>query len=238
MRLAESFQEAFPNAPPPYAQASRRLIAALAERCGNADEAVTMNSAILAMDPADGISSARLSRLQLKREYSGLRLGGGPIAAMNPYGKVAKAIPWSSAFALLRYGLTCPSEQIEPWFTYASTHSIVASSSTQPAWGQILVRRLLEAGRTGDSLSTIRMSAADTNTEIHNVLPKPIYLKTGTVFRVVAEEGVPLPAKCEIKTVRAHADSTVVVDVYQSDVKIGEVRVENIPEDAGEGCLW
>ena len=53
---------------------------------------------------------------------------------------------------------------------------------------------------------------------------------------LVAEEGVPLPAKREIKAIRRFGDSLMVIDVYLADTKIGEVRVENIPEEAGEGC--
>jgi hypothetical protein len=71
---------------------------------------------------------------------------------------------------------------------------------------------------------------------INNVLPRPLYLKTGSGMKLIAEEGVPLPAKCEIEAIRAHSDSSVVIDVFQADRKVGEVRVDDIPEDAGEGC--
>jgi molecular chaperone DnaK (HSP70) len=72
--------------------------------------------------------------------------------------------------------------------------------------------------------------------EIINVLPRPLYLKTGAGMKLIAEEGAPLPAKCEIEAIRAHSDSSVAIEVFQADRKVGEVRVDNIPEDAGEGC--
>jgi hypothetical protein len=51
----------------------------------------------------------------------------------------------------------------------------------------------------------------------------------------VAEEGKQLPAKCEVKLKRLHGDDSVDIPVYQDDVEIGRIHVDNIPPQAGEG---
>jgi hypothetical protein len=74
-------------------------------------------------------------------------------------------------------------------------------------------------------------------TPINTVLPKPIYLKTADGLVSVAEEGVPLPAKCEIKLKKLFGDARVEVPVLQEFEQIGSIQVDNIPETAGEGSL-
>jgi actin-like ATPase involved in cell morphogenesis len=74
-------------------------------------------------------------------------------------------------------------------------------------------------------------------TPINTVLPKPIFLKTADGLAPVAEEGAELPAKCEIKLKKIFGDSVVTVPVLQEGEEIGSIRVDNIPENAGEGSL-
>jgi molecular chaperone DnaK (HSP70) len=74
-------------------------------------------------------------------------------------------------------------------------------------------------------------------TPINTVLPKPIYLKTADGLAPVAEEGAELPAKCEIRLRKIFGDSVVTVPVMQDGEEIGLIRVDNIPETAGEGSL-
>ncbi len=81
-----------------------------------------------------------------------------------------------------------------------------------------------------------QVDAGDT-TEIATSLPKPLYLKTVTGMKLIAEEGKPLPApKCEVHLKRQHSDPKVDIEVYQEEERIGLITVENIPADAGEGC--
>jgi molecular chaperone DnaK (HSP70) len=71
--------------------------------------------------------------------------------------------------------------------------------------------------------------------EISTVLPKPIFLQTGAGLRSIAEEGIPLPAQCEIEVTRQFSEPEVIIDVVQENVVIGNIRVSNIPADAGPG---
>lgn len=72
-------------------------------------------------------------------------------------------------------------------------------------------------------------------TDISTTLPKPLYLKTASGMKLIAEEGQPLPAKCEVALKRLFGDDTVQIEVYQEDNEVGTVRVDNIPPEAGEG---
>ena len=74
------------------------------------------------------------------------------------------------------------------------------------------------------------------STPISTCLPKPLYLKTAGGMRLIAEEGAQLPAKCEETFKRLHNDDNVRIEVYQEDVPVGEVYVDRIPAEAGEGC--
>jgi hypothetical protein len=69
-----------------------------------------------------------------------------------------------------------------------------------------------------------------------DVLPKPIYLRTGSGLLTIASEAQPLPVKSkQILLEKLHGDSTIDLDVYQGPERITTIRVEGIPEDAGTG---
>ena len=54
-------------------------------------------------------------------------------------------------------------------------------------------------------------------------------------MRLVAEEGVPLPAKCEIRRPRVHGDSSLDIEIFQENEKISTIDMGDIPADAGKG---
>lgn len=73
-------------------------------------------------------------------------------------------------------------------------------------------------------------------TSITTVLPKPLYLKVGDGLVPLAEEGVPLPARCEVTLEKAwDGVDRVEVPVVLDGREIGVVLVTGIPEDAGKG---
>ncbi len=72
-------------------------------------------------------------------------------------------------------------------------------------------------------------------TEIYNVLPKPIYVRTKDGLKPIAEEGEPLPAKCEFKRPRVHDDSTLDIELYRDNEQIGVIEVASIPDHAAAG---
>ncbi|MBI2298161.1 MAG: Hsp70 family protein, partial [Armatimonadetes bacterium] len=73
-------------------------------------------------------------------------------------------------------------------------------------------------------------------TEITSVLPKPLYLKTDPLT-VMAEEGVTLPARCEVRLQRLHTRPIERIAVLQQNdpEPVGHILVEGIPPEAGEG---
>lgn len=73
-------------------------------------------------------------------------------------------------------------------------------------------------------------------TPINTVLPKPIYVKTASGLVAIADEGVPLPARCEIRLKKLFGDNSVTVDVLQEFEKVGEIQVNDLPDSAVEGC--
>ncbi len=72
--------------------------------------------------------------------------------------------------------------------------------------------------------------------DIEQVLPKPLYLETAEGLKPLAMEGDPLPARCEMIGKRLWSNSSLRINVWQEDKKVGEIVVNDIPEDAGEGC--
>lgn len=85
--------------------------------------------------------------------------------------------------------------------------------------------------------SMVYQAEGGLETPINTVLPKPIYLKTADGLAAVAEEGAELPAKCEIRLRKIFGDAIVTVPVLQEGEEVGSIRVDNIPETAGEGSL-
>jgi molecular chaperone DnaK (HSP70) len=75
------------------------------------------------------------------------------------------------------------------------------------------------------------------STAIATVLPKPLFLRTADGLLRIAEEGAPLPAKCEAKVRRLGDESTLEIPVYQEGDEVGHVVIDNIPADAGVGAL-
>jgi actin-like ATPase involved in cell morphogenesis len=75
------------------------------------------------------------------------------------------------------------------------------------------------------------------DTPINTVLPKPIFLRAADGLVSVAEEGAELPAKCEVRLKKVFGDSVLRVAVLQEGEEVGEIRVDNIPDTAGEGAL-
>ena len=73
-------------------------------------------------------------------------------------------------------------------------------------------------------------------TTISTSLPQPLYLRVVGGLKLIAEEGVPLPAKCEVTTKRRYTEPTLKIPIYLKEDEIGSVLIENIPENAGEGC--
>ena len=53
----------------------------------------------------------------------------------------------------------------------------------------------------------------------------------------IAEEGVPLPARCEVRLRKVFDGSRVDIPIFMENEQVGTVCVEDIPEEAGEGCM-
>jgi len=83
---------------------------------------------------------------------------------------------------------------------------------------RIAIRRMAE-GEAAASLAALDA----------NVLAKPISIKTVTGLHEVAGAGTPLPVEKTIMASTMDQSSRVRVPVYEGNVQIGEVRVENIP---------
>ncbi|MCY2924775.1 MAG: Hsp70 family protein, partial [Planctomycetota bacterium] len=68
------------------------------------------------------------------------------------------------------------------------------------------------------------------------VLPRPLFIKTERMVAVV-EEGVPLPARCQIRLRRSFNGPSVDIPIFLENEQVGTICVEDIPDEAGEGCL-
>lgn len=75
--------------------------------------------------------------------------------------------------------------------------------------------------------------------EIQTVLPKPLYLRGLSGMRPLALEGQMLPSdEITVELERLHSESFVTVPIYQGDEdnKAVEIRITDIPAEAGEGA--
>lgn len=68
------------------------------------------------------------------------------------------------------------------------------------------------------------------------VLPRPLFLKAERMV-AMADEGAQLPAKCQVKLRRTFGGPTLDIPIYMESEPVGTVRVEDIPDEAGEGCM-
>jgi hypothetical protein len=75
------------------------------------------------------------------------------------------------------------------------------------------------------------------STQISTVLPKPIYLKTADGMKAIAEEGVPLPARCSVTGQTLWDDTSFNVNVYQENEQIATIEVDDLPPEAGNRVL-
>jgi molecular chaperone DnaK (HSP70) len=66
-------------------------------------------------------------------------------------------------------------------------------------------------------------------------LPKPLYVKSARGLLLLAEEGVALPAECEMDLKKLFSDSMIKIPIVLADEKIGEIVINQIPPDADEG---
>ncbi len=74
-----------------------------------------------------------------------------------------------------------------------------------------------------------------TSSTIRPSLPRPLFLKADRMVSI-AEEGALLPAKCQVRLRRAFGGPTMSIPIYMQDEKQGDVFIEGIPDEAGEGC--
>ncbi|MBI4602181.1 MAG: Hsp70 family protein [Planctomycetes bacterium] len=82
----------------------------------------------------------------------------------------------------------------------------------------------------------VRYNPAGGGTKLVPRLPKTLYLEAREGRVNMAEEDVDLPTKFRGTFVRLHSDSVLAIPVFQEEDRIGTIRVENIPPDAGAGC--
>lgn len=68
------------------------------------------------------------------------------------------------------------------------------------------------------------------------VLPRRLFLKAERMV-AIAEEGAPLPAKCEVRLRKVFDGSRVDIPIFMENEQVGTVSVDDIPEEAGEGCM-
>jgi len=73
-------------------------------------------------------------------------------------------------------------------------------------------------------------------TTIITSLPQPLYLRVAGGMKLIADEGIALPAKCEVTVKKLWAEPELKLRIYLKEDEVGFILVENIPEDAGEGC--
>ena len=70
---------------------------------------------------------------------------------------------------------------------------------------------------------------------ISSVLPKPLFVQTQDGLVPLVEEGMPLPARCEQVFQRQNDNPNISLSLYQDEDLIGDIRIENIPSEAGRG---
>lgn len=73
-------------------------------------------------------------------------------------------------------------------------------------------------------------------TEVLNVLPKPILVRTSRGLIPIAAEGETLPVRIEERFERLHDDDHVAIGVFMSGEQIGTIEVDGIPTDIGAGA--
>jgi hypothetical protein len=69
------------------------------------------------------------------------------------------------------------------------------------------------------------------------VLPRPLFIETVDGLAALAEEGVPLPARCERTFQRQNDNANISLRLYQEKDPIGEIRIEGIPSEGGRGSF-
>ena len=67
-------------------------------------------------------------------------------------------------------------------------------------------------------------------------LPRPLFIKTQDGMVALAEEGASLPARCRRSFLRQNSNPNISLTLYQECDPIGEIRIENIPAEAGVGA--
>ena len=85
---------------------------------------------------------------------------------------------------------------------------------------------------------TFRVTYAPETTEtsgVTTVLPRPLFIETIDGLVALAEEGVALPAKCCQTFLRTNNNRSITLKLFQERQPIGEVRIKDIPPEAGRG---
>jgi molecular chaperone DnaK (HSP70)/ankyrin repeat protein len=73
------------------------------------------------------------------------------------------------------------------------------------------------------------------DTAIMTVLPRSLSIETSDGMVTFAESGVQLPAQCEQTFLRQNANPSLTLRLFQDRYCIGEMRIDNIPPEAGVG---
>lgn len=84
---------------------------------------------------------------------------------------------------------------------------------------------------TGNETGNVSIS-----TPIVPVLPRPLFLQAERMV-AIAEEGASLPVKCEVRLRRTFDMSSLKIPIFMGSERVGEVCIEDIPDEAGQGCL-
>ena len=187
----QSLVTRFGPATAPYGQAAERLLAAIAELQGNAAVAERLYRECLVTVPRDAVTSARLARLLLLREYSDAIPGiGADIQEINALLRQgSQTVDWCSSYQLLHRLLAGPTEQLD---AVASELAAMDAASDRPsAWRQLLLRRYLVAGAPTKALHL----AAD-----HPDDPSPEFVRTRLILRswALVEQLAAAPAPSEL----------------------------------------
>ena len=69
------------------------------------------------------------------------------------------------------------------------------------------------------------------------VAPRSLFLKTDRMVPIT-QAGTPLPAKCQIKLRRVFTGPRLDIPIYMDDEQVGMISVEDIPDEAGVGCMF
>lgn len=73
-------------------------------------------------------------------------------------------------------------------------------------------------------------------TGVLTVLPKPLYIETVSGMKPLAEEGVALPAHCEVDLARANDDDNIEIRLFQETEPIGSTLIRDVPKKASVGA--